>query len=90
MNDAVDLWLDQWERWLNLWLECGGSTPSPQAIQCLRDWATSCETAGWAEAGVQAEVLLANDSTATAKADALLDLMTWQQAARRIHQAQRL
>ena len=35
MNETVEHWLDQWERWLHLWLECGATTPGPLAKQGL-------------------------------------------------------
>ena len=87
MNDAIEHWLEQWERWLHLWLECGVTAPSPLAAQALRDWAADSDAAGWSVPGLLAEVLLDPVAAATMKADALLDLMGWYQAARRIHQA---
>ncbi len=87
INNAIEHWLEQWERWLHLWLECGVTAPTPLAAQALRDWAANSGAAGWSVPALLAEVLLDPAATATMKADALLDLMGWYQAARQVHQA---
>ena len=87
MNEAIEHWLDQWERCLNLWLECGAATPSPLAVETLRGWSAKNEAAGWATTAALTHVLLDSDAAPAAKADALLDLMSWYQATRRIYHA---
>ncbi|MCB1805694.1 MAG: hypothetical protein KDJ99_23135 [Candidatus Competibacteraceae bacterium] len=90
MSDTLQHWLDNWEQCLDLWLECGAATPSPQARQRLQDWAELSASAGWHEVQALAAVLLDPGAAATAKADALLDLLSWQQCARRIIEANQL
>jgi hypothetical protein len=78
------------EHWLHLWLECGATTPSPLAKQALRDWAENGGTRDWSASRALAEALLDPTAESAAKADALLDLMSWYQATRQVYQARRL
>lgn len=87
LNARLDSWLDDWQRWLELWLVCGVANPSREARAALARWQAGCELAGWHRAGELAAVLLDGQRPAAEKSRALLDLLAWQQVTRRLRQA---
>lgn len=89
-NDAINQWLEDWQRCLELWLTGGVSAPTAQARAALRRWLSHCETAGWPQVQMLAERLLDESLAVGERAEALLDLLAWQRSARRLYQCQRL
>lgn len=80
-------WLDDWRHWLDLWLDCGVAAPGPEARAALQRWVDSAELAGWRQPLALARTLLDEGRAPAERADALLDLMLWQQTAQRCHDA---
>ena len=90
VSQTLQDWLRDGQQCLDLWLECGVSTPSPQAQRQLQNWAQHSETAGWTEVNDLAHKLLNAAHNERQKADALLDLLVWLECAMRLVEANRL
>ncbi len=88
--DVIENWLHDGAYCLELWLACGMATPTPQAVAALQTWSAAIETAGFKQMLEQTQMLLSKQTSITKKADALLNLMVWQQSLQRTYTARQM
>ncbi len=90
LNDVIKNWLHDGAHCLELWLACGVATPTPQAFAALQTWSAAAETAGFEQMVEQTQALLSTQTSVIQKADALLNLMVWQQSLQHTHTARQM
>ncbi len=85
LSDVIENWLRDGAHCLELWLACGVATPTPQAVAALQNWLAAAEMAGFQQIIEQTQILLSTQTSIAQKADALLNLMVWQQSLQRTY-----